>query len=272
MKAPYSFLVVAISISIHSIYATGWPVVDVAQLTFQQLKWNAEQIKWVDQLRTLENTLQTTQQQLQAINYVRSAIGDLKAVVSGYIDAYTFSNLLNYNNIPNTLWDIQRLIARSRHASETIRSLYDDAEIDIERYVQSNSYTGMSAFRDSNDPLKRYRAIENAFTEYEKNIDEVQKNRVLLDKQILQLNSQLKGAKTDAEVQKLQASLLASQTALSSLDQMEANSEERLKLLMALNENREKMEQAAYAEINRRLDEKAAQESAKARSAILNSK
>lgn len=263
---------VAICISAHSVHATGWPVVDAGALTFNMLKWGEEQGKWGQQLLFLENTLRTTQQQLQTFNYVKTAIGDPKSVVGGYIDAYTFSNLLNYNNIPRTLWDIQMLLARSRHASDTIRSLYDDAEIDIEKYVGTNSYTGMSAFRDQKDPLKRYRAIENAYTEYEKSIQDAQKKRILLNKQIAKLNSQLKGAKTDAEVQKLQASLLASQTALSSLDQMEANSAERLKLLIALNENREKMEQAAYAEINRRLDEKASKESSKARKALLNQK
>ena len=261
---------VAIYIATSSLLGSGWPVIDAGALTFNQLKWSAEQVKWADQLRTLESTLRTTQQHLQTVNYVRSAIGDPGSVVGGYIDAYTFSNLLNYNKIPQTLWDIQRLLARGRYASDTIRSLYDEEQIDIDKYVRSNSYTGMSAFRDPKDPLKRYRAVENAYTEYEKNIHEAQKKRILLNKQIARLNSQIGTSKTDAEVQKLQSSLLASQAALSSLDQMEANSAERLKLLIALNDNREKMEQTAYAEINRRLDEKASKESAKASKNILN--
>ncbi len=269
MKALFIFLV-AIGAGFSRLCATGYPVFDSGSLIFNQIKWNAEQLKWAEQIRMLENTLQTTQQHLQTLNYVKSAIGDPQSVVGGYIDAYTFSNLLDYNRIPQTLWDIQRLLARSRYASETIRSLYDNAEIDIDRYVESNSYTGISAFRDQKDPLKRYRAIENAYAEYEKNIYEAQKKRTELNRQIARLNSQLKGAKSDAEVQKLQASLLASQAALTSLDQMEVNSAERLKLLMALNDNREKMEQTAYAEINRRLDEKASKESSKARKALLN--
>jgi hypothetical protein len=271
MKTLLLFLV-AITISSSSLYAWSWPVVDAGAIAFQIKKWADEEKKWGSQLLFLENTLRTTQQQLQAVNYVRSAIGDPKAVVGGYIDAHTFSGLLNYNNIPRTLWNIQTLLARSRYASETLRGLYGDSEIDIEKYVKSNSYTGMSAFRDPKDPLKRYRAIENAYGEYEKNIQEAQKQRAILNQQIAQMNSQLKGAQTDAEVQKLQASLLASQAALSSLDKMEANSAERLKLLMALNENREKMEQAACAEINQRLDEKVSKESAKARKAILSKK
>jgi hypothetical protein len=266
-----SLLLVALTIS-NSLYASGWPVVDAGALAFQSAKARWEEIQWGKQLLFLENTLRTTQQHLQAVNYVKMAIGNPGAVVGGYIDAHTFSGLLNYNNIPRTLWNIQTLIARSRYASETIRALYDNAEIDIEKYVKSNSYTGISAFRDPKDPLKRYRAIENAYGEYEKNIRAAQEQRTLLNKQISNLNSQLKGAKTDAEVQKLQASLLASQTALASLDQMEANSAERLKLLIALNENREKMEQAAYVEINRRLDEKASKESSKIRKEILNKK
>ncbi len=270
MKA--SPLVLAALIIPSVIHASGWPVVDAGALAFQSAKARWEEIQWANQLRTLENTLRTTQQHLQTINYVRSAIGDPKSVVGGYIDSYTFAGLLNYNNIPNTLWDIQRLIARSRYASETIRSLYDEDQIDIDKYVRSNSYTGINAFRDPKDPLKRYRAVENAYAEYEKNIHEAQKKRIELNRQIANLNSQLKGAKTDAEVQKLQASLLASQAALTSLDQIEANSAERLRLLMALNDNREKMEHAAYAEINRRLDEKASKESAKARKEILNKK
>ncbi len=270
MKTFFSFLV-AILIP-GAICASGWPVVDAGALAFQSAKARWEEIQWGKQLLFLENTLRTTQQHLQTVNYVKMAIGDPKAVVGGYIDAHTFSNLLDYNNIPNILWDIQRLLARSRYASDTIRSLYDDADIDIEKYVRSNSYTGMSAFRDPKDPLKRYRAIENAYTEYEKNIHEAQKKRITLNQQIAKLNSQLKGAQTDAEVQKLQASLIASQAALSSLDQIEANSAERLKLLIALNENREKMEQAACAEINQRLDEKISKESSKARKEMLRKK
>ncbi|PWU10193.1 MAG: hypothetical protein C5B47_02520 [Verrucomicrobia bacterium] len=266
-----SIFLAAITIS-SSLYGSGWPVVDAGALAFQSAKARWEEIQWGKQLLFLENTLRTTQQHLQTVNYVKAAIGDPKAVVGGYIDAHTFSGLLNYNNIPRTLWNIQTLLARSRYASETLRGLYGDGEIDIEKYVRTNSYTSISAFRDPKDPLKRYRAIENAYQEYEKNIREAQKQRSLLNQQIANLNSQVKGAKTDAEVQKLQASLLASQTALSSLDQMEANSAERLKLLMALNDNREKMEQVAYAEINRRLDEKASKESAKARKEALNRK
>ncbi len=266
------FFLVAIGITHSSLLASGWPVVDAGALAFQQGKLFWEQAEWGKKLLLLENTLQTTQQHLQTMNYVRSAIGDPSSVAGGYIDRYTFSSLLDYNKIPQTLWDIQRLLARSRNASNTIRSLYDEDQIDIDKYVRSNRYTGISSFRDSKDPLKRYRAVENAYAEYEDSIQQAQKKRIILNQQIAQLNGQLKGAKTDAEVQKLQSSLIASQTALSSLDQMEDNSAERIKLLMVLNANREKMEQAAYGEINRRLDEKTSKEASEARKKMLSKK
>ena len=269
MKTLPLSLVAICTLTTSSLHASGWPVVDAGALTFNQIKWSWEQAQWAEKLQTLQSTLQTTQRHLNTINAVKYAIGDPASVTGGLIDPQTFTSLVEWNGIPSTLSSIQRLLARGSYASDTIQQLYNEP-IDIDRFVRSNSYTGISSFRDPKDPLKRYRAIENAYAEYENSIQQAQKKRIILNQQIARLNNQLKGAKTDAEVQKLQASLLASQSALTSLDQMEAQGGERVKMLIKLNENREKMEMAADNEITKKRNANATDEASRATRVLFN--
>ena len=80
------------------------------------------------------------------------------------------------------------------------------------------SFEGIASFRDSSDPLKRFRAVENAYSRLEILIGRAQNKRRVLNLQIARLNSQLKNARDDAEVQKLVGSLATAQTALDDID------------------------------------------------------
>jgi hypothetical protein len=88
--------------------------------------------------------------------------------------------------------------------------------------------------------------------------------RETLKGQIARLNTQLKNAKDDAEVQKLAGSLQAAETALIDLDDMVDTAHQQMESLQVLNENRKEEEEVAADEISRERNQELARLAAKA--------
>ncbi|CAN5754661.1 hypothetical protein BH09VER1_BH09VER1_12570 [soil metagenome] len=241
------------------------PVVEEAAVQkniFDQLKYAWEQTQWAEKLATLHNTLTTVQQQLQTANEVKQAIGDPAAAV-GLIDNGLFSGYLQNSGIADTLSDLAGIAAQGAQLSGTIQELFRPINLSAYKNL-GTSFEGVASFRDSGDPLKQYRAVENAYSRFEELLLQARSKRVTLKGQIAQLNTQLKGAKTDAEVQKLVGSLATAQTALGDLDSMVEIAHGQVESLHTLNQNRKEEEEVAAEEISRERNQESARLAAQA--------
>ena len=180
---------------------------------FDALKYAWEQAQWADKLATLHSTLTTVREQLQTANLVKQAIGDPVAAIA-LIDSGLFSDFLQDSGIADTLTDLAGIAAEGVQLSATIQELFEP--IDISAWTDAScSFDGVASFRDPRDPLRRFRAVENAYSRFEVLLLQARSKRQTLKSQIAQLNMQLKNAKDDAEVQKLAGSLQAAETASS---------------------------------------------------------
>lgn len=216
---------------------------------FDQLKYVWEQSQWAEKLATLHSTLDTVRQQLETANQVKQAIGDPVAAI-GLIDSGVFSDYFAKSGIDDTLGELAGLVQEGAALSATVRSLFDP--IDMGRWKDlSTSFEGMASFRDGGDPLKRFRAVETAYAKFETLIGRAQNKRKELNLQVSKLNTQLKGAKDDAEVQKLVGSLATAQTALGDLDYVSEEAGREVQMLQTLNQNRKDEEEVAAEEISR---------------------
>jgi hypothetical protein len=229
----------------------------VQKNVFDQLKYAWEQSQWAEKLATLHSTLDTVRQQLETVNQVKQAIGDPAAAI-GLIDSGVFSDYFANSGIDDTLGELAGIVLEGAALSATVRSLFDP--IDMSRWKDlSASFEGMASFRDASDPLKRFRAIENAYARFETLIGKAQNKRKELNLQISKLNTQLKGAKSDAEVQKLVGSLATAQTALGDLDSVSESAGREVQMLQTLNQNRKDEEEVASEDISRERNREYAQ-------------
>ncbi len=237
---------------------------------FDTLKYAWEQGQWAEKLATLHNTLTTVQDQLKTANQVKQAIGDPVAAI-GLIDNGLISDYLDDSGIADTLSDLTGIAQEGAALSGTIQEMFQP--IDMSRWQDlasdaSSTFDGVSSFRDSSDPLRQYRAVENAYSRFEVLLNQARSKRETLNRQIAKLTNQLKGAKDDAEVQKVAGSLTAAQTALADLDSMTDSANQQVEMLHVLNENRLREEQVAAEEISRNRNRELAQLAAQAEAEI----
>jgi hypothetical protein len=216
---------------------------------FDALKYAWEQAQWADKLATLHNTLTTVREHLETANLVKQAIGDPVAAIA-LIDNGLFSDFLQDSGITDTLTDLAGIAAEGMEVSATIQELFEPIEISGWKDV-STTFDGVASFRDPRDPLRRYRAVETAYSRFELLLLQTRSKRAILKSQIARLNMQLKNARDDAEVQKLAGSLQAAQTALIDLDDMVDVAHHQVGSLQVLNENRREQEEVAADEISR---------------------
>lgn len=220
---------------------------------FDQIKYAWEQTQWAEKLATLHNTLTTVRQQLETANQVKQAIGDPVAAIA-LIDNGLFSGYLEDSGIADTLGELAGIAQEGAELSATVGELFEPINMDSWKNLSSDtarSFDGIASFRDRSDPLKRFRAVDNAFSRFETLLGRAQNKRKVLNRQIAQLTTQLKNAQDDAEVQKLVGSLAAAQTALDDLDGMVDTAHGQVDLLHTLNQNRKEAEEVAAEEISR---------------------
>lgn len=241
------------------------PIVEQATVQkniFDQVKYAWEQTQWAEQLTNLSNTLTTVRQQLETANQVKQAIGDPAAAVS-LIDNGLFSGYLQSSGIADTLSDLAGIAQQGAQLSGTIQELFQPINLSAWKNL-GTSFEGVASFRDSGDPLKQYRAVENAYSRFQELLLQAQSKRATLKGQIAQLNDQLKGAQSDAEVQKLVGSLATAQTALGDLDSMVETAHGQVESLHTLNQNRQQEEVVAAEEVSRDRNQQLAKMSAQA--------
>ncbi len=220
---------------------------------FDILKYSWEQAKWAEKLATLHNTLTTVQEHLETANQVKAAIGDPVAAIA-LIDNGLFSGYLEDSGIADTLGELAGIAQEGAQLSATIQELFEPINLDSWKNLagdMTRSFDGIAAFRDPGDPLKRFRAVDNAFSRFEILLGRAQNKRKVLNRQIARLNTQLKNAQDDAEVQKLVGSLSTAQTALDDLDDMVDTARGQVDLIHTLNQNRKDSEEVAAEEISR---------------------
>jgi len=220
---------------------------------FDILKYTWEQAQWAEKLATLHNTLTTVREHLETANMVKQAIGDPVAAIA-LIDNGLFSGYLEDSGIADTLGELAGIAQEGAELSATVQDLFQPINLDSWKNLAldtTRSFDGIGSFRDSDDPLKRFRAVDNAFSRFEILLGRAQNKRQVLNRQISRLNTQLKGAQDDAEVQKLAGSLTTAQTALEDLDSMVETARGQVELLHTLNANRGQAEEVAAEEISR---------------------
>ena len=218
-----------------------------------QIKYAWEQTQWADKLATLHTTLTTVQQHLETANLVKQAIGDPVAAIA-LIDNGLFSEYLQDSGIGETLGELIDITGEGAELSATVQQLFTPIDMSGWKNLSGGmtaTFDGIASFRDSSDPLKRFRAVENAYSRFEILIGRGQNKRRVLNQQIARLNTQLKGAKDDAEVQKLVGSLETAQAALTDLDYVSESAAREVEMLHTLNENRREEEEVAAEEISR---------------------
>jgi hypothetical protein len=242
--------------TIHAQIVVAAPGVEARQdqkNIFDILKYSWEQTQWAEKLATLHNTLTTVREHLETANMVKDAIGDPVAAIA-LIDNGLFSGYLEDSGIADTLGELAGIAQEGAELSSTIQDLFQPIELESWKTLTLDtrrSFDGISSFRNSDDPLKRFRAVDNAFSRFEVLLGRAQNKRKVLNHQIARLNTQLKGAKDDAEVQKLAGSLTTAQTALEDLDSMVDTARGQVDLLHTLNDNRAEAEEVAAEEISR---------------------
>lgn len=220
---------------------------------FDILKYSWEQTKWAEKLATLHNTLTTVREHLETANQVKQAIGDPVAAIA-LIDNGLFSGYLEDSGIADTLGELAGIAQEGAELSATVQDLFEPINLNSWKSLAldtTRSFDGIASFRDSDDPLKRFRAVDNAFARFEIMLGRAQNKRKVLNRQISRLNTQLKGAKDDAEVQKLVGSLTTAQTALEDLDSIVETARGQVELIHTLNANRTQAEEVAAEEISR---------------------
>lgn len=220
---------------------------------FDILKYTWEQAQWAEKLATLHNTLSTVREQLETANMVKQAIGDPVAAIA-LIDNGVFSGYLEDSGIADTLGELAGIAQEGAEISATVQDLFQPISLDSWKSLSlstARSFEGIASFRGSDDPLKRFRAVDNAFSRFETLLGRAQNKRKVLNRQIARLNTQLKGAQDDAEVQKLAGSLTTAQTTLEDLDSMVETARGQVELLHTLNANRAQAEEVAAEEISR---------------------
>lgn len=237
---------------------------------FDILKYTWEQAQWAEKLATLHNTLTTVQQHLETANQVKQAIGDPVAAIA-LIDSGVFSGYLEESGIADTLGELADIAREGGEISATIGQLFEPINIDSWKNLATDttrSFDGIASFRDGNDPLKRFRAVENAYSRFETLLGRAHNKRKVLNRQIAKLNTQLKGAKDDAEVQKLVGSLTAAQTALDDIDYLTESTASQVQMMHVLNQNRTQAEEVAAEEISRERNRELARMAAEAEAEI----
>lgn len=234
---------------------------------FDQLKYAWEQAQWGEKLATLHSTLTTVREHLQTANQVKQAIGDPAAAVS-LIDSGLFSDYFAESGVGDTLGELAAIAQEGAAISVTVQALFEP--IDLARWKDLSVYfDGVASFRDGADPLKRYRAVQNAYARFETIIGKAQNKRRVLNQQIARLNRQLKGAKDDAEVQKLVGSLATAQTALQDLEAVSESAGREVEALETLTRNRAEEEAVAAEEISRERNRALAQLAIEAEAELL---
>ena len=229
----------------------------MAKNAFDQLKYAWEQTQWAQQLSSLAQTLDTVKSQLEVAQQVKTAIGN-PAAISGAIQSGLFSSYLRNSGITDTLSDLSNITQQGAKQSVAIQQMY--RPIDLNAYKQIETpFEGTASFRDETDPLKQFRSVENAYSNFQDMLQQAQSKRKELNTQIAALNDQLKNAQDDAEVQKLQWALTTAQTSLKDLDGIMDGAEHQVKLLHMLNENRAATEAIAAEEISRARNRESAQ-------------
>jgi hypothetical protein len=258
-------LALATSPAVHSQFVVAAPGVEARQdhkNIFDALKYAWEQAQWADKLATLHDTLTTIREQLQTANVIKQGIGDPVAAIA-LIDGGLFSEYLQDSGIADTLIDLAGITAEGLQLSATIRELFEP--INISEWTDlSSTFGGLASFRDPRDRLKRFRAVENAYSRFELVLLQARSKRQTLKSQIARLNTQLKNGKDDAEVQKLAGSLQAAETALIDLDYMVDTAHQQMESLQVLNENRKEEEEVAADEISRERNQELARLAAQA--------
>jgi hypothetical protein len=266
-------LLLAVLPAAHAQLVVSAPAVEAQQAQkniFDQIKYAWEQSQWADKLATLHSTLTTVREQLETANLVKQAIGDPMAVV-GLIDNGLFSEYLADSGIPETLEQLAGIAEEGAALSGTINELFQPIDMSAWENLPSEfqgSFEGVASFRDADDPLERFRAVENAYTRFEEVIGQAQAKRKVLNQQISRLNLQLKTAADDAEVQKLVGSLQGAQSALDDLDHITATAQQQMQMLHVLNENRAAAEAVAAEEISRERNRELAREAAAGEAAL----
>jgi len=238
---------------------------------FDQIKYAWEQTQWAEKLATLHNTLTTVREHLETANQVKQAIGDPVAAIA-LIDNGLFSGYLEDSGIADTLGELAGIAQEGAELSATVQGLFEPINFDSWKNLSTDtarSFEGIASFRDPGDPLKRFRAVDNAFSRFEILLGRAQNKRKVLNRQIAKLNTQLKGAQDDAEVQKLVGSLATAQTSLDDLDSMVDTARGQVELLHTLNQNRKEAEEVAAEEISRENNRELARMAAEAEAELV---
>jgi hypothetical protein len=233
---------------------------------FDILKYSWEQAQWAEKLATLHNTLTTAREHLETANLVKQAIGDPVAAIA-LIDNGLFSGYLEDSGISDTLGELAGIAQEGAELSSTVQDLFQPINLDSWKNLAldtTRSFDGIASFRNPSDPLRRFRAVDNAFSRFEILLGRAQNKRKVLNRQIARLNTQLEGAQDDAEVQKLAGSLTTAQTALEDLDSMVETARGQVELLHTLNGNRAQAEEVAAEEISRERNRELARMAAQA--------
>jgi CRISPR/Cas system-associated endoribonuclease Cas2 len=210
---------------------------------FDQLKYAWEQAQWAENLATLHNTLVTIREILQIAIMVKNAIGDPSQIV-GPLDEVLLDGMLSDSGILDTLQERGGLVQEGGEISHQLQFLLG-TPINLDGLKNAARAGSFNSFTYNADPLARYRAVEFTYQRYNSQLQSSVYRAQYLRGQIRRLQTRLGSASTDAEVQKIQGSLITADAALQDIATSIQLSADQINIARTLAVNRQDQEREA---------------------------
>ena len=246
MKTPTLAIIIATSVLIpkaHAVLGVGDIVYDPTVHATDTAKWSWEQIQWAEKLATLHDTLTTVRENLQTLILVKTAIGD-PSQIPAILDELALGGVLSESGLFDTFNELSGLVREGGLIAMQLEYLAQP--IDLAGWKAAARGGTFNAFIYNDDPLARYRATEMAFQRYNSRLQGSAYRAQYMRGQLNRMNSRLGTASTDAEVQKLQSSLITADAALQNIEISIQHDAEQIGIARTMAENYSDQEKEAY--------------------------
>lgn len=201
-------------------------VFDGAAQAERQAKRVEDAANWAESIGRLNDQLDEAKKYVELTGKMKDALGD-PTQIAGLIDSELLGGELGNAGIGELLSEASDLASGAQDLSDNSKELF--SPIDFRNPLDASGF-------DSHDPYKKFEAFRSTFANFEKVSKDVQGRRNTLKQEASRLQTQLKTASTDAEVQKLQGQIQVNNAALAALDQEQKQATDQVVAQAAAND------------------------------------
>jgi hypothetical protein len=227
----------------HAVFGVGDVVYDPTMHATDTAKWSWEQIQWAEKLAVLHNSLTTLRENLQTLVLVKTAIGDPSSIPL-ILDELALGGALSESGILETFNELSGIAQEGRMLAMQLSYLAQP--VDLNGYKNAARMGTLSAFARNADPLAKYRATEYAFRRYNGTLQVAEGRARNMRMQLNRLNSRVGTSSTDAETQKVAASISTADAALQDIEAEIDTAADQVQVAHTMAESRAEEEKAAY--------------------------